>query len=245
MSTPIRMDNNGVRLLFILLILFLSATSHLQAGEIFLNEQFDTLESWEPLYFKDIENHSSYNTGTHENTSCLIATSSNSASALLLTKRFNVYDFSHITWRWKVSNIYKKGDITKKEGDDSPIRLYVMFQYDPETASFSKRIQYETIRVLYGKYPPHSSLNYIWANKKHSVPFIPNPYSSLAMMLPVASGSEKVGEWLEHTVNIVEDYQKAFSEDPPSIASIAVMSDSDNTGESAKAYVDFIRIYAK
>ncbi len=141
--------------------------------------------------------------------------------------------------------MYQKGDSSKKEGDDAPIRLYVMFEYDPEKSSFFKAIKYEVIRILYGEYPPHSSLNYFWASKQQSIPFIENPYSDLIMMVPVASGQGEVGEWLEHTVNVVEDYRAAFGEDPPPIAGIAVMSDSDNTGESAKAYIDFIKIYKK
>ena len=46
-----------------------------------------------------------------------------------------------------------------------------------------------------------------------------------------------------HTANIVQDYQAAFGEDPPPIVAIAIMSDSDNTGESAKAYIDYIKVY--
>jgi Protein of unknown function (DUF3047) len=62
------------------------------------------------------------------------------------------------------------------------------------------------------------------------------------MMIPVAAGQEKVGEWLEYRVDIVRDYRVAFGEDPPAVASLAVMADSDNTGESARAYIDYIRI---
>ncbi len=233
----------GVKAVCILLLFALSSPLHAQ--DVFLDEQFTSLDRWEPFYFKNIDNHSSYSVGTYDDTSCLIATSNNSASAMVLPERFNIYDFPDITWRWQVKNVYQKGDSSKKEGDDAPIRLYVMFEYDPEKSSFFKAIKYEVIRILYGEYPPHSSLNYFWASKQQSIPFIENPYSDLIMMVPVASGQGEVGEWLEHTVNVVEDYRAAFGEDPPPIAGIAVMSDSDNTGESAKAYIDFIKIYKK
>jgi hypothetical protein len=36
---------------------------------------------------------------------------------------------------------------------------------------------------------------------------------------------------------------KAFGEDPPSVANLAIMNDSDNTGESAVSYIDYIEIY--
>ncbi len=123
------------------------------------------------------------------------------------------------------------------------LRLYVMFQYEPGNALLENKVKYGIARLLYGKYPPHSSLNYIWANKKQSARFIQDPYSSQAILIPVAAGQEKVGEWLEHRVDIVRDYRAAFGEDPPSMAALAVMSDSDNTGESAMAFIDYIRVY--
>jgi hypothetical protein len=36
--------------------------------------------------------------------------------------------------------------------------------------------------------------------------------------------------------NIYEDYKKAFGQEPPMISGVAIMTDTDNTGESAIAY---------
>ncbi|MCF8055990.1 MAG: DUF3047 domain-containing protein [Desulfocapsa sp.] len=228
-----------------MILLTFTVVLPVQAEEVFLDEQFATLEHWEPFYFPKIEAHSSYDTTTHDGASCLIAASRNSASALLLNEKFNVYEFPNIGWRWKVANVYKKGDNSKKEGDDAPIRLYVMFEYSPDSAPLWKKIKYEVIKLFYGQYPPHSSLNYIWASKKQPLPIIPNPYTSLAMIIPVSSGRESVGNWLKYERNILTDYRAAFGEDPPAMATIGIMSDSDNTGESATAYIDYIRISGK
>jgi len=234
-----------VKGVFMMLLLTFAAAFPIQAEEVFLDEQFVSLEQWEPFYFPKIESHSSYDTITHDGVPCLIAVSSNSASALLLNKKFNVYEFPNIAWRWKVENIYVKGDSSRKDGDDAPVRLYVLFEYSPEDASLGKRIKYEVAKLFYGEYPPHSSLNYIWANKKQSFPHIPNPYSDQAMMIPVTSGQEDVGTWQEYRKNIITDYRAAFGEDPPPMASVGIMSDSDNTGESATAYIDYLRISGK
>jgi|GEM_PF-5824419 len=71
--------------------------------------------------------------------------------------------------------------------------------------TFFKSENYEVVKLLYREYPPHSFLNYIWASKKQPGRFIPNPYSVLAMMIPVTSGQENVSSWQEYAVNIVKD----------------------------------------
>lgn len=62
-------------------------------------------------------------------------------------------------------------------------------------------------------------------------------------MILLQQGRENVGKWVEQEVNIIEDYQKAFGEKPPLEASLAIMSDSDDTGERATAYVGFIEVF--
>jgi len=61
-------------------------------------------------------------------------------------------------------------------------------------------------------------------------------------MVVLERGKEKVGQWVEESVNVLEDYRKAFGKEPPATAGIAVMSDSDNTKTSAEAYLDFIEV---
>ena len=61
-------------------------------------------------------------------------------------------------------------------------------------------------------------------------------------MIPMEQGKENLGAWQTYSVNILEDYRKIFGMDPPAIASLAIMGDSDNTGESSLAFIDFIRL---
>jgi hypothetical protein len=62
-------------------------------------------------------------------------------------------------------------------------------------------------------------------------------------MIVLQSGKENIGIWQEQEVNMLEDYRKAFRKNPPATASLAIMSDSDNTGERAVSYVDYIEVF--
>jgi hypothetical protein len=92
-----------------------------------------------------------------------------------------------------------------------------------------------------GKYPPKGALNYIWANRIPKGEEIANAYTDRAQMVAVESGEEKVGQWLCEERNIYEDYLSLFGEAPPRLSGVAVMTDTDNTGESASAsYSDLV-----
>jgi hypothetical protein len=45
-----------------------------------------------------------------------------------------------------VDNVCKKGDIRDKSGDDYPIRVYVMFPYDPKQADITERLSEKNCR---------------------------------------------------------------------------------------------------
>jgi hypothetical protein len=232
------------RIAVFLLVSFIVLPGYAQDNKVvFFREDFNDLENWKPLFFPKIKEHTDYSIIKEDEGAYLKAESSASASGLVFKIEFNVHEFSKVKWRWKIRNVYKKGDAREKSGDDYPIRVYIVFKYNPEKASFGQKIKYGLARKIYGEYPPHSSLNYIWANRKHETNFITNPYADESKMIILQSGTENAGTWQNEEIDILGDYRKIFGEEPPSVASIAIMNDSDNTGESSVSYIDYIEVY--
>lgn len=210
---------------------------------VFINEDFANLDSWEPLTFPKIKSHSRYTIESKDTLTYLKAITDSSASGIVFQRIFNVNNYPNVEWKWKVSNVYDKGNAKSKQGDDYPLRVYIIFEYEPEAAGILEKAKYNAAKLLYGEYPPHSSLNYIWANKDHRERIITNTYTSKAKMIVLRSGKRNVGKWVTENINILQDYKKAFGKKPPGRASVAIMSDSDNTGESAVGYIDYIKIH--
>jgi len=229
--------------LFVVIMALCVAVTWGQVKSVLFREDFNDLENWRPLVFPKIKQHSTYSIDMDGKDHILKAASNASASGIIYKKEFNVYEFSKVRWRWKVSNIYAKGDELSKAGDDYPIRIYIIFKYDPDAASFGQRLKYGLAKKIYGEYPPHSSLNYIWANKKHAERFITNAFVDEAKMVLLEAGAEKVNRWVDEEIDILDDYQKAFGTKPPALASIAIMNDSDNTGEHSESFVDYIEVF--
>ena len=227
----------------ILLVLLSCLNLYAEEDSVFLHEDFNDLQNWKPLFFPKIKRHTQYTIEKNADRSYLRAESNASASGLILKKEFNVFEYPKLKWRWKISNVYLKWNAEEKSGDDYPIRIYVIFKYDPDKASFGQKIRYGFAKAIYGRYPPQSSLTYIWESRAHNKRIITSPFAREAKMIILESGDDNAGKWLQEEVNIVEDYRKAFGNTPPSIASLAIMNDSDNTGEKSVSYVDSLEVF--
>jgi len=208
-----------------------------------MRESFDSLAAWEPLTFPKIEKQSQYQVVEMDGDRVLKANADASASGLVRKESFNPYDTPILRFRWRAENVLEKGNAMRKDGDDYPIRIYVFFPYDPDQADWRMRAKYGLAKRIFGEYPPHSGLNYIWANRRHEKRILESPYTDRSRMIILQAGKDRLGAWIKEEVNILEDYREAFGEDsPPQEAQLAIMSDADNTGGKAVAYVDWIEL---
>lgn len=191
---------------------------------------------WKPLTFPKISQHTTYRLVKDSDRVAVKAASQASSSGLTKEILIDPKEYPIIQWQWKVSNILKVGDVAKKEGDDYPARLYVTFQYDSQEVGLFGKAKYEAARLIYGQYPPLGAINYIWESRAPVGTTVPNPYTDQVHMIVVESGPAKRDIWITEERNVYEDYKRAFGQDPPMISGVAIMTDTDNTGESAEAY---------
>lgn len=193
-------------------------------------------DGWEPLEFPDINRHTQYQLVQVDDQQVVKAITDNSASGLITRLSVDPGNKLMLRWRWKVSNVYEQGDARKKSGDDYPARIYVAFEFEAEEAGWFERAKRKAAEAIFGEELPGNALNYIWASRLPEGEVAANPFTGNTMMLAVNSGPDQVGEWVSVERDIVADYRAAFGEDPPRVIGIAIMSDSDNAGESATAW---------
>ena len=192
-------------------------------------------DGWKPLIFKKIPKHTSYEVVKDGAVTVVKAVSEASASGLTKPVVIDPKEFPIVRWRWKIDNVLQGSDVTLKEGDDFPARLYITFAYDPDKVSFGKKLKYKAGQVIFGDIPI-GAINYVWEAKTPVGTIIDNAYTDFVKMVVVESGPQKIGMWIDEERNIYEDYKKAFAEEPPMINGVAIMSDTDNTKEKATAY---------
>lgn len=193
-------------------------------------------EGWEPMTFSKIKNHTRYDLVSDAGLVVVRATSSAASSGLVRKIRIDPRRHPVLRWQWKVMDTYEKGDVTRKEGDDYPARIYIMFEYDPKRIGFFEKAKYAAARLFYGEYPPTGAIAYIWASKAKKGIVVSNPYTDRVKMIVVESGKGSVGTWVEERRNVYDDYRNAFGQEPPFIGGVAIMTDTDNTGDSGTAF---------
>ncbi len=213
------MSFNRVALFSLFLSLLFAGSANSAQDELRISE-FTTkgLAGWEEKSFKG---NTEYRLVADGERKVLQATSRAAASGMVFDIDYDPKAYPLLSWRWKISNIIVKGDERSKAGDDYAARVYVIFPH--------------------WFFPKTRSLNYIWANRLAKDELLPNAFTGNAVMIAVESGADKVGDWVTVRRDIVADYRRAFGEDPPEVGAIAIMTDTDNTGEAATAwYADIV-----
>ncbi len=201
-------------LLKIFMLLALAASLSADSGKILIGSFAESgLKGWSEKSFKGI---TEYRIIEDSGQKVLQAKSHGTASGLVFDTEYDPQEYPLLSWRWKIANTIVKGDSRTKAGDDYAARIYVVFPH--------------------WFFPKTRTLNYIWANRLPKEAIQANAYTSNAVMIAVESGAEKAGVWVTVRRNIIDDYRRAFGEEPPEIGAIAIMTDTDNTGESAMAW---------
>ena len=147
----------------------------------------------------------------------LKAHTSATASGLFRELDIDLNKTPYLNWSWKIDNTYRGNNEHSKAGDDYPARIYVVV---------SGGIFFWKTRAI----------NYVWSSNQAPGTSWKNAYTGNARMLAIRSGNKDTGRWVTEKRNIRADFKKLFGKDITEINAIAIMSDSDNTKQSATAY---------
>jgi hypothetical protein len=196
----------------------------------------DVPKGWQPWMLSKFKKPTAYKLVTDDGRTVIKASASSSASGLLHPLNLDPARYPLLQWRWKVDELIANADNTRKDTEDSPVRVVISFDGDLDKLSFDDRIFFNQIKAITGQQLPYATLMYIWENRVPKGDVIPNRHTSRIKMVVAESGRDKLGRWQEQSRNVYEDFRRAFGERPGRITSIGIMTDTDNTGDNAHAY---------
>lgn len=149
-----------------------------------------------------------------------------------------------LEWSWRVDELMPGTDKRVATREDSVARLVISFHGDAGRLDFHQRATLRLAKVFAGEPLPYAMLVYVWSNKIPVESTLPSPQLERIRMIVVESGGARLGQWLHYRRDIVADYRRAFGEDPGDVVAVGVLTDSDNTQQSARALYGDITLRA-
>ena len=169
------------------------------------------------------------------------ATSENSSSVLMENIDIDPREFPIVNWRWKAPRLVPGSNTTNRKTEDAPVRLIIAFDGDKSKLDFGDQMTFAETRLLLGLEPPYATLEYVWGDGAAKESIVENGWNARIRLLLARSGAERIGDWVQEKRNIVEDFRRAFGEDPGRIISIGIHCDSDATESRSEGFFGDIK----
>jgi hypothetical protein len=150
-----------------------------------------------------------------------------------------------LKWRWRLDDALQGADLHTRQGDDSPLKVCVLFDMPLEKLGLIERNLFRMARSASSEKLPSATLCYVWDDKLNPATLLLNAYTSRVRMIVVTSGHQHLGQWIVQSRNLAADFRQSFgaeSDTLPPMLAILVGGDADNTGGHSLGYVDDIRL---
>jgi hypothetical protein len=156
----------------------------------------------------------------------LFAASQGTASGLYREIRVDLSRTPWLHWSWRVDRVLTDVDERTQAGDDYPARVYVVVSGG---AAFWKT----------------RSLVYVWSSNQPVGATWRNAFTDNARVMALRSGTKDAGSWVSEKRDVRADFRQLFGEDIDAIDAVALMTDTDNSGQSATAWYGDIYFTAR
>jgi hypothetical protein len=172
------------------------------------------LSSWQKKSFKGETRYTFDDTSGQR---ALLANSQGAASGLYREIQVDLNRTPWLNWSWRVDKVLQGIDERDKTGDDYPARVYVVVSGG--SAFWKTR-----------------SLVYVWSSQQPLGATWNNAFTDNARVMALRSGTQDAGRWVSEKRDIRADFQRLFGDTIDTIAAVALMTDTDNSGQQATAW---------
>jgi hypothetical protein len=145
-----------------------------------------------------------------------------------------------LRWRWRLDEALRGADLRRREGDDSPLKVCVLFDMPLARLGLIERNLLRLARAASGEKLPSATLCYVWDGTLAPGTLLPNAYSARVRFIVLDSGEQRLGQWVAHSRDLAADFRRAFGEESeavPPLQAVLVGADADNTGGRSLGHV--------
>ena len=199
-------------------------------------------QGWKPFQLAATKKSTEYTLVNEDGVVALRAVAHGAASAMEFKTTFDPHKFPMISFKWEVHQGIPSANNADVNKEDSPVRVMIGFDGDTSKLGLKDKFASSLAQTASGQALPYATLMYIWGNKVPLDSITVSGRTSRIRMLAVNVDDKGIGKWQSHTRNMVEDFKRAFGEEPGNVISIQLLTDTDNTGEDCMAFYGDISV---
>lgn len=171
---------------------------------------------------RSFEGRTEYTLVTVDGRPAVRADSVRSASQIARTVHVDLRETPVVEFAWRVDRPLRPGAERQLDGHDFAARIYLYVE---------------------GAANGHEDLilNYVWSSGEPVGSSWGSPYYSGTRVVVATSGTDAHDGWVTVRRNVRDDLQSAFGVTLDMVESIAIMTDTDNSGQSVTAWYGEIR----
>ena len=147
---------------------------------------------------------------------------------------------AHLAWQWRIEEPIEASDLRTKEGDDTALKVCVLFDLALDRIPFGERQLLRFARSKSGDPVPAATVCYVWDARLAAGTALDNAFTRRMRYIVVRSGPQRGTQWVSERRDVAADFTKLFgteSDSVPPIIGIAIGADSDNTKTRSVGYV--------
>lgn len=155
---------------------------------------------------------------------------------------------ARLGWSWRVDQGNPALDLTRKAGDDSPIKVCLAFDLALDAVPFVERQLLRLARQRSGEHLPAATLCWVWGHAEAVGALLPNPYTARVRLIVLRQAAQVGTGWLDENRDVAADFRRAFGAEAgppgaplPPLLAVIVSGDADNTGGRSAALLSGLR----
>lgn len=170
------------------------------------------LDDWQSKSFQGMTD---YRLVKQDGRQVLEAESQGAASGLVREIRVDLEKLPKLNWSWRVDDVLSAINERTKAGDDYPARVYVIV---------SGGVAFWRTKTLI----------YVWSSLQPVGSTWENAYTDNACVMALRSG--KTAGWVSEHRDVRSDFKICFDDEISFIDAVAIMTDTDNSRQTATAW---------
>ena len=138
-------------------------------------------------------------------------------------------------WRWRVHEGAPATDLTRRGADDRALGIYFIFGTAEDAGKGPMALLSS---------PSVKALVYVFGGDRPRGQIVSSPHMGARGKFIVLRPADTArGIWFDESVDVINDYLRAFGQTPALLMAVAILSDSDDTRTRNRAEIEALAIY--